>query len=516
MGLMNGMRRRLGCCTGRRLHKVNKTGKEIMRNTFLFITMLILAFPVWGTAKEGFETARIPSLTSSLKVSSPIDFCGERVPIEEQRVKERFEKAFMYSIQDRAQVLLWIKRSGRYMPHIEKILKKNNMPDDLKYITIVESALRPNIRSSKGATGFWQFMGLTGKRYGLTINRKIDERRNIFKSTDAAVLYLQELYAEFNSWTLAAAAYNMGEDRLREDIINQETNDFYKLHLYRETQHYIFKIVSVKLVLSNPGKYGFFLDKGDLYPPLTFDHVKIKSSKEIPLVVVARAAGTYYKTIREMNPEIRSNRLNRGSYVVAVPAGTGKGFAERYKAEHTAWTAENTPGGKQAASYNFNNRMETASDNVISYPYTIHVISFQDRQRTLNEAKELKSNGVPVLTSLTSIPDKGEWWRIFIGYFSDYREARMAAAYLEQQSFSYAKVVKFPYAVQVGLYKTELEVQETGNALQEKGYFTYSIPDRKEKDKNRLLVGAFRTEKEADWFITRLKGDGFGGKPVVR
>ena len=133
-------------------------------------------------------------------------------------------------------------------------MKENGLPDDIKYIAVAESALRPHAGSSKGAMGFWQFMADTGRKYGLTINAYVDERRNIFASTAAAIRYLNELHQKFGSWELAAAAYNMGEEGLQAEILEQDTNNYYQLYLPLETQRYIFRILSVKLILLKPDK----------------------------------------------------------------------------------------------------------------------------------------------------------------------------------------------------------------------------------------------------------------------
>ena len=166
---------------------------------YLLFLIIISLFPFQSTYATPIENADIPSLVSSLKFETHIEFCGERVPIENQEVLERFEKELLLSLWDRAQVILWLKRSSRYMPHIESVLKENGIPEDLKYVPIVESALLPHLGSIKGAMGFWQFMASTGRKYGLVIDKNIDERRNIFRSTEAAVVYLKELHTIFNS-----------------------------------------------------------------------------------------------------------------------------------------------------------------------------------------------------------------------------------------------------------------------------------------------------------------------------
>ncbi|MBA3035233.1 MAG: LysM peptidoglycan-binding domain-containing protein [Desulfobacterium sp.] len=260
-----------------------------------------------------------------------LTFCGEPVPFELQDVKERFEKEILLSSWDRAQVLLWLKRSRRYLPHIEKILKENGMPDDLKYIAVAESALRPNATSNKSAVGYWQFIHSTGLNYGLTINENKDERRNFFTSTQAAVSYLRQLNSMLGSWTLAAAGYNMGEEGLLAQIHEQETNNFYRLYLPEETQRYIFRILSIKLIMQNPAKYGFKLEDKDYYPPISFDRVDIECSDRIPLMLIAKAASTTFKEIKDLNPEIRGHFLQKGIHTISIQTSGSKYFMSSYK-----------------------------------------------------------------------------------------------------------------------------------------------------------------------------------------
>jgi hypothetical protein len=214
------------------------------------------------------------------------------------------------------------------------------MPDDLKYIAIAESSLKPHAASNKGAVGYWQFIESTGSRYGMEINSNMDDRRNFFTSTDAAIAYLKDLYAMFGSWTLAAAAYNMGEEGLKTEILMQKTNDYYHLYLPQETQRYIFRIISAKTIMSNPEKYGYFLSREDLYPPMQFDQVEISGNQPAPIYLVAQAARTYFKVIKDLNPHIRNYYLPAGKHQILIPRGSAAGFAERYDNLLQQWLAE--------------------------------------------------------------------------------------------------------------------------------------------------------------------------------
>ncbi|MDM8556664.1 transglycosylase SLT domain-containing protein [Desulfococcaceae bacterium HSG7] len=285
----------------------------------------------WCQRQKPLRTARLPSLISALRFSKPPDFCGETIPADIGDVRERMDKELLLALWDRPQVILWLKRANRYMPIITRALKENQMPDDLKYITVIESALRPHAGSVKGAMGFWQFMPATGRKYGLTINSDLDERRSIFASTRAAVKYLKVLHAQFDSWTLAAAAFNMGEQGLRTAILTQKTDNYFKLYLSLETQRYLFKIIAAKLILSDPRRFRFYLKKSDYYPPLTFDRVEIKCDSETPVSVIAEAAKTYFKMIKDLNPAIRGYNLAKGNHQILIPKGAAQGFFKRLK-----------------------------------------------------------------------------------------------------------------------------------------------------------------------------------------
>ncbi len=223
------------------------------------------------------------------------------------------------------------------MPHIEEVLKQNKMPGDLKYLAVIESSLTSQVTSSKGAKGYWQFMESTGKRYGLSVDAHVDERRNFYASTKAALRYLKELYAMLGSWTLAAAAYNMGEEGLKAEMIMQKTKNYYRLYLPMETQRYVFRALSVKIILSNPEKYGFRLAKEDLYIPVSFARIELTCEQETPLSLVAQAAGTSFKVIKELNPEVKGYYLAKGRHILSIPENSAEGFRERYEELVREW-----------------------------------------------------------------------------------------------------------------------------------------------------------------------------------
>jgi hypothetical protein len=271
------------------------------------------------------------SLNEALVPPPGLAFCKEPVPMDIPDVRERFEKEMLLSLWDRPQVFLWLKRAQRYFPYISQQLRDNNMPEDLKFLAIAESALRPHAGSPKGAIGFWQMLPETARNYGLTVDNRVDQRRELQASTRAAIDYLKDLHGQFSSWTLAVAAYNMGEQGLEAEILEQDVKDYYKLYLPLETQRFVFRILSAKIIFSDPVAHGFDLQPDDLYDPLIFETVEVTCFQEVPIRVLAQAAETYFKVIKDLNPQLRGHYVQEGRHTINVPKGGAKGYHERFE-----------------------------------------------------------------------------------------------------------------------------------------------------------------------------------------
>ena len=271
-------------------------------------------------------------LLAALRVEAPMTLCDETVPIDERDVRERYEKEMLVALGDRPQVILWLKRTSRFFPFIEQVLAANRLPMDIKYLAIAESALRVHAGSRKGALGVWQLMPQTARRYGLIVNDRIDERRNFYLSTPAAIAYLKDLHAQFGSWSLALAAYNMGEEGLEAEILEQGHTNYYRLYLSLETQRFNFRIMAIKRILASPERYGFYLSADDFYPGQRFTALRIDAFADMPLRLIADASGTDFKTIKDLNPELRGHYLGPGSRLVNLPEDVDAGFQERLAA----------------------------------------------------------------------------------------------------------------------------------------------------------------------------------------
>jgi len=265
-------------------------------------------------------------LTSSFKLPSEITLCGEKISLEDRNIWENLDREFLASLGNEAQVLIWMKRARRYFPYIEKRLKEKNLPDDLKYVTITESSLRPYAVSSSGAAGIWQFINSTGERFGMRRDNALDERLDFFKATEGALSYLKTLYDEFGSWILAIASYNAGENRIRKEIEFQGTRNYFYLDLPMETERYVYKILAAKIILSDPGRYGFYLEDKELYQPLQVERVQIEINRPLPIIDLARALGFSYKEIKELNLHLLESTIPPGVQILNLPPGSSERF----------------------------------------------------------------------------------------------------------------------------------------------------------------------------------------------
>jgi len=294
----------------------------------LWLAAGCLCLPSDAAAAQPGPAVMVPTF----EVPANLNFCGERVPLERRDVWELMDQAMIGSVYNHPQVILWIKRANRYFPYIEKKLKEKNLPDDLKYVVVAESSLKTYAVSSARAVGPWQFVAGTAKRYGLRVDKWIDQRQNFERSTDAALHYLTDLYNMYKSWTLAVAAYNCGENKVIRNLSNQEVQNYYDLDLPLETEFYVFRLLAIKTILSRPEFYGYRIAHEQRYPPLESDTVEISTTKEIPIKAVAQACDTTFKIIREMNPELKQDVIPPGNHRLRIP----KGKTGAFKAVFTA------------------------------------------------------------------------------------------------------------------------------------------------------------------------------------
>jgi len=257
----------------------------------------------------------------ALEMPDSISFCNENVPIDMMDIEERLDREMLVNSYWQSQTLLFFKRANKYFPVIEPILREKGVPDDFKYIALIESGLT-NVVSPAGASGYWHFLRKTAQQYNLEVNVDVDERYNLEKSTVAFCDYILEAKNKFNNWTLAAASYNMGMTGIQKQIDKQKVYNYYDLLLNDETGRYVFRILAVKEILSNPQKYGFHFRPKDLYQPYDYTIVKVDFPIE-SLVEFSQKNGINYKILKELNPWLRNSNLpnpNGNSYEVKIAA----------------------------------------------------------------------------------------------------------------------------------------------------------------------------------------------------
>jgi len=266
---------------------------------------------------------------SAIDIPEDLNFADEKVPFDDPEVMERVDREFLVNTYWQSNALLLMKRANKYFPIIEPILAKNGIPDDFKYLAVAESGLQ-NVVSPAGATGFWQIMRATGKEYGLEVNSNVDERYHVEKSTQVACEYLNKWKNRFGSWTLTAAAYNAGPGGIQKYMNIQKVNDYYDLLLGEETGRYLFRIMAIKEIISNPDKYGFDVKNDDFYNAVPTFSVEVDE----PVANWADFANEYeinYKILKRHNPWLREPYLNNNSkkkYTIEIP---NKGYYRQSK-----------------------------------------------------------------------------------------------------------------------------------------------------------------------------------------
>lgn len=270
---------------------------------------------------NGFAQVEVPPLPARL------DFAGEPVPMQNQDTRESLMREMLTTFYMHSRTLQTILASERYFAVIEPILAKYGVPDDFKYLCMAESGLNPEARSGAGAGGLWQLMPAYAKSAGLLVGDEVDERYHIEKSTEAACRYLIDAKRRLGSWTLAAAAFNAGVAGVSRRLEKQGVESYYDLFLPNETLRYVFRVLSFKLLMSDPAAYGYKIDKKEHYPLLpAYEEVTV-DDPEIDWAAFAREHGTHYKQIRQLNPWIRdydhANKAGR-SYTVKIPQGSAR------------------------------------------------------------------------------------------------------------------------------------------------------------------------------------------------
>lgn len=304
-----------------------------------FGVIIVLSFTFYGISKNGKESIietptdgiiAYDNVLATPPIPQTVTFCGESVPIDIYYVREGLERELIIHCYQHSRTIQTFKRATRFFPEIEKILQEEGVPEDLKYLCVAESSLE-NVVSPAKAAGFWQFMAATGKSYGLEINNYVDERYHLEKSTRAACTFLKDLKAKLGTWSLAAAAYNMGETGLQRNMSEQSINNYWDLYLNQETSRYVNRIISYKLMFEDPDKYGVKLKLTECYRPIPYKEIKVDTSIN-SLLEFAKSNNILYRELKEMNPWLRDKALpvREKNYLLRIPVKTKSTYEELF------------------------------------------------------------------------------------------------------------------------------------------------------------------------------------------
>jgi hypothetical protein len=259
---------------------------------------------------------------TDFQIPENVSLCGEFLPLDRPSVRERLDYEFQFAVNHPAQIELWRRRAQRFFPLIESSLAKAGLPQDLKYLAVAESDLRPLVVSPAGASGIWQFIPSTARLFGLKVNKEEDQRLLPELLLPIGMKYLSGLHDRFGSWPLAMAAYNAGEARVSAALSSQNASDYFQLYLPRETERYVYRIVAIKIVLENAPVFGFNgQPPAGLYQPQNFKQESVSFDSPVTWVELAQKFGTDYKTLKMLNPHLASRpSLKGGPYIFRLPA----------------------------------------------------------------------------------------------------------------------------------------------------------------------------------------------------
>jgi hypothetical protein len=271
-----------------------------------------------------------PSQHYNTPVALPdqLEFAGEKISLENFDVRESLDRELLVNSYFQSQTILYLKKSKRYFKIIEPILKKNNIPDDFKYLSVAESGFQEKITSPAGAVGLWQLMKKAAIENGLEINLEVDERYHIEKSTEAACSYLNRSYRHYGNWINVAASYNAGISGIKRQTELQDSKNYFDLLLNDETARYVYRILALKLIMENPEKYGFKVTEEEKYPDLNCKEVELKGSV-LNFAEYAHDHGINYKILKYFNPWLRQSYLKnptRKSYFIKIPDPSLRSF----------------------------------------------------------------------------------------------------------------------------------------------------------------------------------------------
>ena len=299
--------------------------KSFFISISLFLAILATAFVLLTAGKEldkmEYEKPHVLSMTASVEIPKKMTYAGEEIIFDRYDRRERMDRELNSFTYFHSTTLLLFKRANRLFPIIEPILKREGVPDDLKYLAVIESSLDWRAISPANAVGLWQFLQTTGREYGLEVRTDVDERYHVEKSTVAATKYLKSAYSRYGSWSAAAMAYNGGQGRITNEMRNQRAEEALDLWLVEETTRYYYRMLAIKQIFENPKQYGFVIKPEHLYKPMEFKRVTVTNT--IPdLVAFAKDNNITYAQLKDFNSWLRNDKLNNASgksYTLLIP-----------------------------------------------------------------------------------------------------------------------------------------------------------------------------------------------------
>lgn len=315
--------------------------------TFFVAVIIGITIPFLFGSTEADENhsakSQVPYCVTPPIVPKEASFAGQEIDLTRYDLRERMDREMMAFTYMHSTTMLLVKRANRFFPVIEPILKENNIPDDFKYLMVIESNLNTLARSGAGAAGLWQFMQSTGREKGLEVNNNIDERYHVEKATVAACRYLREAYERYGDWLTVAAAYNAGNGRITGELSKQLATRAVDLWLVEETSRYMFRIMAAKIVLRDPQAYGFLIKKEQLYPPLSYKEIQLTTGIS-DLAKFAQDNGITYAQLKDANPWLRGTTLENKSgrtYIIKIPEQESMNYNPKKIVPHyKKWTID--------------------------------------------------------------------------------------------------------------------------------------------------------------------------------
>jgi len=279
-----------------------------------------LSLGLTDSVKEKNLRPVVSSMTLSPEIPAEVTFCGEHIDLTRYDIHENYDRELSGFTYSHATTMLLIKRANRYFPMIEPILKANGVPDDFKYLAVIESRLEPRVQSGAQAVGMWQLLEPTAKQFGLTVTATVDERCDVAKATVAVCKYLKTAYTKYQDWVAVAASYNGGMGRISGELSRQDAESMLDLWLNSETTRYVYRAMAIKQIFEAPYKYGFVLKAHDLYKPVRCREIPVSGNID-DLSVFAKENGVTYADLRRFNPWMNDRKLVTGgkTFTVMIP-----------------------------------------------------------------------------------------------------------------------------------------------------------------------------------------------------